>query len=55
MLAKLQFPEMKFDLYFLGYEALEDIPEDAKDRVSTQRACLGQRGAERGRGAEGQG
>lgn len=24
---------MKFDLYFLGYEALEDIPEDAADRV----------------------
>jgi lactoylglutathione lyase len=25
---------MKFSLYFLGYHALEDIPEDPADRVS---------------------
>ncbi|GLI58773.1 hypothetical protein VaNZ11_000526 [Volvox africanus] len=43
LLAKLDFPDMKFSLYFLGYEDLKDIPEDAGDRtvwMFRQKACL---------------
>ena len=29
---KLDFPEMKFTLYFLGTEAKEKIPESAEER-----------------------
>ena len=28
LLQKLDFPEMKFSLYFMGYEKAEDIPSD---------------------------
>lgn len=30
---RLDFPDMKFSLYFLGYKEAQEIPEDAKDRV----------------------
>ena len=34
MLNRLDFPEMKFSLYFLGYENAEDIPTDKDERHS---------------------
>lgn len=34
LLTKLDFPEMKFSLYFVGYEKPEDIPDDPKDRCA---------------------
>lgn len=34
LITKLDFPEMKFSLYFLGFHALDEIPEDPADRVS---------------------
>lgn len=34
LLTKLDFPDMKFSLYFLGYQPAKDIPDDPKDRVS---------------------
>jgi len=33
LLCKLDFPEMSFSLYFLGYEDPKDIPEDPKQRA----------------------
>jgi lactoylglutathione lyase len=33
LLAKLDFPEMSFTLYFLGYEDPASIPEDPRERV----------------------
>ena len=33
LLKRLDFPSMKFTLYFLGYEKKEDIPEDEADRT----------------------
>ncbi|KAH0951396.1 hypothetical protein HN011_008109 [Eciton burchellii] len=33
LLQKLDFPEMKFSLYFLGYENQKDIPTDRKESV----------------------
>lgn len=33
LLQKLDFPEMKFSLYFMGYEPEEDIPKDHKVRT----------------------
>eukprot|EP00879_Flechtneria_rotunda_P001465 GHRR01001619.1.p1 GENE.GHRR01001619.1~~GHRR01001619.1.p1 ORF type:complete len:183 (+),score=46.31 GHRR01001619.1:210-758(+) len=33
LLAKLDFPDMKFSLYFLGYEKKEDIPDDPAERA----------------------
>lgn len=33
LLQKLDFPEMKFSLYFMGYEKAEDIPTDYKERT----------------------
>jgi catechol 2,3-dioxygenase-like lactoylglutathione lyase family enzyme len=33
LLAKLDFPSMSFSLFFLGYEKVEDIPEDPAERV----------------------
>lgn len=33
LLAKLDFADMKFTLYFLGYEKKEDIPEDPAERA----------------------
>ena len=32
LLSKLDFPDMKFSLYFLGFEKAEDIPEDVEER-----------------------
>ena len=33
LLKKLDFPEMKFCLYFVGYEKAEDIPTDEAERT----------------------
>jgi len=33
LLAKLDFPSMKFSLYFVGYEPLEAVPDDEKERA----------------------
>lgn len=33
LLTKLDFPSMKFSLYFMGYEKAEDIPSDEKERA----------------------
>jgi lactoylglutathione lyase len=33
LLTKLDFPDMKFSLYFLGYEPAAAVPEDPADRV----------------------
>uniref|UniRef100_A0A6A7G198 lactoylglutathione lyase n=1 Tax=Hirondellea gigas TaxID=1518452 RepID=A0A6A7G198_9CRUS len=32
MLSKIDFPSMKFTLYFMGFEKPEDIPEDNEER-----------------------
>ena len=32
LLKRLDFPEMKFSLYFVGYEKAEDIPTDEDER-----------------------
>ena len=40
LLTKLDFPEMKFSLLFLGYHEDHDIPEDSADRVCPAVACL---------------
>merc|ERR1719244_948676 len=34
LLKKLDFPAMKFSLYFMGYEPAEDIPSDETERTS---------------------
>lgn len=34
LLKKLDFPSMKFSLYFVGYEPAEDIPSDETERTS---------------------
>ena len=33
LIEKLDFPDSKFTLYFLGYHDSKDIPEDRKERV----------------------
>ena len=33
LLKKLDFPAMKFSLYFMGYEPAEDIPQDETERT----------------------
>ena len=33
LLQKLDFPEMKFSLYFMGYEAFHEIPTDPAERI----------------------
>lgn len=33
MLANYHFPDMKFSLYFMGYEKEEDIPKDTVERT----------------------
>lgn len=33
LLAKFDFPEMKFTLYFLGYEPAEDVPQTPEEIV----------------------
>ena len=33
LLQKLDFPEMKFSLYFMGYESSQEIPTDAAERI----------------------
>ncbi|KAK9810975.1 hypothetical protein WJX73_002729 [Symbiochloris irregularis] len=43
LLCKLDFPEMKFSLIFLGYREDAEIPDDSKDRVEwmfNKEACL---------------
>ena len=32
LLSKLDFPEMKFTLYFVGFEKAEDLPTDEEER-----------------------
>ncbi|XP_020815378.1 lactoylglutathione lyase [Drosophila serrata] len=34
LLVKLDFPEAKFSLYFMGYENAADVPKDPKERRS---------------------
>lgn len=34
LLKKLDFPTMKFSLYFMGFEAAEDIPKDERERTN---------------------
>ncbi len=38
LLLKLDFPDSKFSLFFLGYHPEADIPEDPAERV---RVCSG--------------
>ena len=33
LLQKLDFPEMKFSLYFMGYEKAEDVPTDKREAI----------------------
>lgn len=33
LLTRLDFPEMKFTLYFMGYESPTEVPEDSKERA----------------------
>lgn len=33
LLQKLDFPESRFTLYFLGYEPAGDVPQDKKERT----------------------
>ncbi|GMH36857.1 hypothetical protein BSKO_04730 [Bryopsis sp. KO-2023] len=43
LMSKLDFPEMEFSLFFMGYEAPESIPDDEKERASwtfRQRGCI---------------
>lgn len=43
LLQKYHFPEMKFSLYFLGFEEASAIPEDADERTKwlcAQKATL---------------
>jgi len=43
LLLKLDFPEMEFSLYFMGYEKPEDVPTDPKERAKfcfSRRATL---------------
>jgi catechol 2,3-dioxygenase-like lactoylglutathione lyase family enzyme len=41
LITKLDLPDMKFSLYFLGFHSEDDIPQDPKDRVGMQCAgCL---------------
>ena len=54
LLEKLDFPDAKFSLYFLGYHSATDIPEDRAERVPppppSRNAASGTRPAA-GRGA----
>ncbi|XP_026461759.1 lactoylglutathione lyase-like [Ctenocephalides felis] len=34
LLQKLDFPEMKFSLYFMGFEKASDVPQDNKERTA---------------------
>lgn len=34
LIAKLDFPEMAFTLYFLAYADPSEVPDDPKERVS---------------------
>ena len=40
LLTKLDFPDAKFSLIFLGYHEEADIPEDSKDRVGSVPVCF---------------
>ena len=33
LLKRLDFPAMKFSLYFMGYEQAEDIPKEESERT----------------------
>ena len=33
LLKKLDFPAMKFSVYFMGYEKKADVPSDEKERA----------------------
>jgi lactoylglutathione lyase len=33
LLEKLDFPEMTFSLYFMGYENLQEAPKDRRDHL----------------------
>ena len=33
LLKRLDFPDMKFSLYFMGYEQASDIPKDESERT----------------------
>ena len=41
LLLKLDFPDSKFSLFFLGYHPEADIPEDPAERVRLQRLGSG--------------
>lgn len=34
LLQKIDFPSMRFTLYFLGYEDKSDVPADIKERTA---------------------
>lgn len=34
LLKKFHFDEMKFSLYFMGYESPTDVPQDEKERTA---------------------
>ena len=39
LLKRLDFPSMKFTLYFMGYEKKEDIPSDETERTRWMFTC----------------
>lgn len=39
LLQKIDFPSMRFTLYFLGYEEKSDIPADIKERTAWTFSC----------------
>ena len=41
LLQKIDFPSMRFTLYFLGYEEKSDIPADVKERTAWTFSCRG--------------
>lgn len=43
LLEKLDFPEMKFSLYFMGYENMKEAPTEAREHMKwtfTRKATL---------------
>lgn len=41
LLQKIDFPSMRFTLYFLGYEEKSEIPDDIKERTAWTFSCRG--------------